>query len=61
MTFWRFEFGKWISASSSWRDYTELSLSFPCCGCAILTIGKFYFTYLRNECYTKRDVTDLNE
>ena len=52
----RFEFGLWKCAGKiAWKEYFELSYMNGSCGCHILTISRFYFTWLGNECYEALD------
>ena len=56
MVFGHFEIGIWHPIKPrTLKDYLEFSYIKCHCGCTILTISIFYFTWLRNDCYTKRN------
>lgn len=52
MKIWRIEFGLWKRDSKlTLKDWFELEFIHACCGCYLLTVSRFYVTYLNGECY----------
>lgn len=53
MRLWRFEFGKWKPFKDCWKKGLKtpfIEFERISCNCLMLTVGRFYFTYLSEEC-----------
>jgi hypothetical protein len=56
MQLWRIEFGLWKSdRKPTLKDWLGLGFDHAYCGCHLLTVGRFYITYLGDECYLPDD------